>query len=132
MKHLPVPGTNTSMEKRLGDLLRESIRKNNPEIETESAKQVLDSIKKRICAANGVIYLERVRINPRGYANIMEKLAVIKAGMPKQMEWISSHPDSKGRALTILTLAAVYHTKFTPACTDKQWQSLKDTAHEQQ
>jgi len=76
----------------------------------------------------GLKYLEQAHINPRGFINIMEKFADMQAGTPKQMEWISSHPDSRSRAGKLISLLTTYHTTFTPVITDDNWQILKDAS----
>jgi beta-barrel assembly-enhancing protease len=78
--------------------------------------------------AIGVTYLEKAHINPRGFVNIMNKLAELHAGTPKAMEWISSHPDSKKRAETIQSLIHITAHDYTPVITDDEWAYLKQAA----
>ncbi len=76
-----------------------------------------------------VRYLEQAHINPKGFANIMLKLADMHAGIPKEMEWISTHPDSKKRADTILSIIHADQSNYTPVLTGSEWLVLKNTAN---
>ena len=77
--------------------------------------------------AQGVKFLEKARINPRGFSDFMLKMAN-KSGMPRQLVWLSTHPDSKERAETILSLISATHQPYKPILTDNSWDALKNAA----
>jgi predicted Zn-dependent protease len=82
--------------------------------------------------AISVTYLQHAHINPYGFVNIMDKLADMHSGIPKEMEWISSHPDSRKRAITISSLIDASEHDYTPAISDEEWTLLKNTAREEE
>lgn len=72
--------------------------------------------------------LLQARINPRGFSNFMMKIAKMQSGIPEEMEWISSHPDSKKRAETIRSLYKGTTQDYEPVLSDEDWNSLKKAA----
>jgi len=44
------------------------------------------------------------------------------------LEWLSTHPDSKKRAETIMGLINTHHANYSPVIDDNSWQALKDAA----
>jgi beta-barrel assembly-enhancing protease len=71
--------------------------------------------------------LLQAHIDPRGFANFMMKIARLH-DLPEEMEWISSHPDSKKRAEAIRAQYASSHVTYIPVISDEEWESLKDAA----
>lgn len=76
----------------------------------------------------GVEYLQHAHINPKGFADLMLKIADMKADDPVHLEWLSTHPDSKKRAETIMELINTHHANYSPVIDDNSWQALKDAA----
>lgn len=54
MSHFHVAEIDKKLEKKLGDRLLKDIKRHNREIKTDEVKNVLDSIKERICYANSI------------------------------------------------------------------------------
>ncbi len=69
--------------------------------------------------------LLQARINPRGFANFMLKIAKLH-DLPEEAEWISSHPDSKKRAEAIRAQYSTQHVTYLPVVSDEEWGVLKD------
>ena len=80
--------------------------------------------------AAGVRYLEHAHINPKGFVNIMLKFADIQSEVPSEMEWISSHPDSKKRAAIIQSLIDTNSVNYVPVIDINDWQLLKDASED--
>ncbi len=78
--------------------------------------------------AISVRYLQQARINPTGFANIMQKLADMHPDTPKEMEWISTHPDSKKRAETTRSLINPDQHNYKPVVSDDEWETFKNAA----
>lgn len=74
--------------------------------------------------ATGVKYLVNAGISPNGMAGFMLKIADMQSDMPEEMEWISSHPDSRKRAATIMALVPKESTTTIPVLNSSQWQRL--------
>jgi len=77
--------------------------------------------------AAAVEYLNKAHIDPAGLANLFTRLANEKNDMPKQLEWISTHPNSKERAETILKLKQAGTTYYS-SMPNIDWKRLKATA----
>ena len=75
--------------------------------------------------AISVKYMQNARVDPNGFAAIMQKLADMHPGTPSAMEWISTHPDSKKRAETILSLINTNQHNYKPLLDDDEWQVIK-------
>lgn len=80
--------------------------------------------------AYSVDCMMRAHINPRGFANFMQKVAKMQEDMPKAMEWISSHPDSKERADAIRDLYSDSDVTYEPVLTQEEWDQLKKAARD--
>jgi beta-barrel assembly-enhancing protease len=72
--------------------------------------------------------LIHAKINPDGFSNFMVKVAKMQSDIPEEMEWISSHPDSKKRAETIRALSKSKVGEYEPALSDDKWADLKSAA----
>lgn len=68
--------------------------------------------------------LQKAGVNPEGFAVFMNKMADIYKDIPKEMEWISSHPDSRNRVVAIRGLIR-NDANYTPVITEEEWQILK-------
>ncbi len=76
-----------------------------------------------------VTCLLEAKINPKGFANFMMKIAKIQSGIPEEMEWISSHPDSKKRAEAIRSLYDSDRiVNGEEVVTEEEWEALKEAA----
>jgi len=73
--------------------------------------------------------LLQARINPKGFADFMLKIAKLH-DMPEEAEWISSHPDSKKRAEAIRQLYATSKVVYEPAITEEEWTTLKSAVRD--
>ncbi len=233
-KHLPVARINKFKEKKLGDYMIENCKKNNYEIDTDSLQQLLDSLKNRVCAPNGinpgaihihllhnddvnafalpgqhmviytgllkycdsaselcgiiaheighmqhnhimkrivenigitavisvaggnsqtvqkilttlsstafsrkqeveadaaaVDYLLRADIDPAGFGNILQRFGQRKNDIPKQMEWLSTHPNSANRAEEVFKRCNRVGAMYMPVISDSSWRMLKRVA----
>lgn len=72
-----------------------------------------------------VMSLQKANIDPRGFSGFMLKLAESNTGIPEQLEWISSHPDSKKRADAILHQYMTRTSGFRSPVSEKEWATLK-------
>ncbi len=75
-----------------------------------------------------VACLIRAHIDPKGMTDFMMKIAKIQSGIPEEMEWISSHPDSKKRAEAIRALYEHETYYSEPVITEEEWAALKSAA----
>ncbi|GAA4467233.1 hypothetical protein GCM10023093_22740 [Nemorincola caseinilytica] len=71
--------------------------------------------------------LQKARVSPEGFAVFMNKMAKMQEDIPKQMEWISSHPDSRNRVVAIRDLIKE-NGSYTPVLTEEEWQILRRAA----
>jgi predicted Zn-dependent protease len=88
------------------------------------SSRAFDRKQEREADAAAVGYLNNARIDPKGLANFLLRMEDEKKGMPKQLEWISTHPDSKARADEIMGLRNRLEN-YMPVISDKQWKLLK-------
>lgn len=80
--------------------------------------------------AQAVIYMKAAKADVKEFANMMQKFANKSPDLPTPFEWISTHPDSKERAETILSEAdSNAHT--IPLVKAEAWQELLDHIAEQ-
>lgn len=69
--------------------------------------------------------LQKAHIDPRGFSGFMLKLADAHSGIPEQLEWISSHPDSKKRADAILHQYMSPISGYSAPISQEEWEILK-------
>lgn len=73
-----------------------------------------------------VKYLMKAGIDPQPFANFLYRLSDITKGLPEQVYWISTHPESKARAEEIIH-EALKHTDFKPTASDSvRFSGLKE------
>jgi predicted Zn-dependent protease len=73
-----------------------------------------------------VRYLQTARIDPEGLAVFMDRLAVNEKENPTPPEWLSTHPASPKRAVTIRHQAAQNpNTAYQPSLNESDWQALQ-------
>ena len=66
-------------------------------------------------------------IDPEGFGNFLYRLGdENEKDMPKQLYWISTHPESKERAAVIFSLLKKNHAKKTAVLNDEEWSALQD------
>ncbi len=70
-------------------------------------------------------YMLKANINPAPFADFLYRLASDEAKLPSQVEWISTHPDSKERANYILEYAKGKTSTPKPILSTAQWDILK-------
>lgn len=75
-----------------------------------------------------VISLQKANIDPRGFSRFMLKLAESNSGIPEQLEWISSHPESKKRAEAILHQYTTRTSGYSNPLNADDWATLKRLA----
>lgn len=73
----------------------------------------------------GVDYVMKAKINPEGLAQFLFRLSADEKGMPKQIFWVSTHPESEERAKDIMArIKSVSKEKF-PKSSAKNWDEFK-------
>ena len=75
--------------------------------------------------ASAVEDLNKSHIDPKGLADFLTKLSNERIDMPKQLEWISTHPNSKDRAKEILRLKGNSSIAYHQVVGDTEWNILK-------
>lgn len=77
--------------------------------------------------AKAVEYLENANIDPTFFSIFLNKLES-KEAIPSQLYWLSTHPNSEERALTILKLKKKNSYPPTPIFTPEEWIKIKEMA----
>jgi beta-barrel assembly-enhancing protease len=72
-----------------------------------------------------VHYLANAHIDPKHFADFLDRLYKEKPHMPRQMVWISSHPDSGDRVSEILRVKRNLTYNVTDICDSSSWESFK-------
>jgi beta-barrel assembly-enhancing protease len=75
-----------------------------------------------------VQYLLKSKVNPVSFAHFLEKLATIESPLPKQLNWLSTHPESKDRAKLIYEKLKSDSTKFEKLQLGKDWKTFQSYA----
>jgi len=74
-----------------------------------------------------VQYMQKAEIDPEGFGNFLYRLGdENEKDMPKQLYWISTHPESKERAAVIFSLLKKNPTKKTAVLNDDEWRQLQE------
>jgi predicted Zn-dependent protease len=76
-----------------------------------------------------VDYLIQADIDPEAFAHFMFRMAANEKDVPKQLLWISTHPDGEERTQNILNYIAGKEFKKGFVLDSAQWISLKETIH---
>ncbi|NVN96227.1 MAG: M48 family metallopeptidase [Bacteroidetes bacterium] len=71
-------------------------------------------------------YLIKANIDPEPFANFLFRLAKNEKNLPKQVFWISTHPDSEERSLKIIEYIKNKEILKDSLLSGKQWNSLKE------
>lgn len=75
-----------------------------------------------------VDYLINAEVDPEPFANLLYRLSVNEEKIPRQVFWISTHPDSKERAETIVDYLKGRIVVKKPVLSREQWDTLKEHA----
>lgn len=70
-------------------------------------------------------YLQNARIDPEHMANFLFLLSTKVNELPKELQWMSTHPDSKERAAEILKAIKEPSETYQPVFTDEEWEKVK-------
>ncbi len=76
-------------------------------------------------------YLTEAGIDPKPFADFMFRMAEKAGNMPKQLFWISTHPDSEERAEKILDSIKGKHSGHTKILSSTTWNSLAELLDEE-
>ena len=101
-----------------GEALREALRTLSSSAYDRSLESEADK------AAIG--YLINARIDPAPLADFLYRMAQETSTVPKQLYWISTHPDSEERAQEILKEIKGKTLKKEPVLSAESWESLKN------
>lgn len=74
-----------------------------------------------------VDYLLKTEINPEPFANFLYKMSNNETNIPKQLYWISTHPESKERAEDIIAYIKDKTIKTKNILYQSKWEQLKNT-----
>ena len=72
-----------------------------------------------------VQYMVKADVDPEGFGNFLYRMGEDESDAPKQLYWISTHPESKERAAVIFSLMKKQTYKKTPVLTDEELKQLK-------
>ena len=101
---------------------------NSAEILKEITKTItstaFDRDMERDADATGVQYLAKANIDPSNFANLLFRMSK-KSDVPKNLEWISTHPNTKDRTSEILKLSRKYRFKSLPVVDSSSWEYVK-------
>lgn len=73
-----------------------------------------------------VDYLIKARVDPTPFANFLYKLSDTDPGASKYLSWMSTHPDSRERALYIIDYSKSKPQEFRPIMTQHSWKQLQE------
>jgi predicted Zn-dependent protease len=71
-------------------------------------------------------YLLEAQMDPRPFANFLKRMAKAEKGMPDQMFWLSTHPDSEKRTNAILEEVLSRKIESIKVMPDSVWAGLKE------
>lgn len=77
-----------------------------------------------------VDYLANANVNPRPFADFLNKLSDAAHEATKYLTWISTHPDSKERARYIIEHSKGKSPEFRPILSKETWDKLKENLKE--
>jgi predicted Zn-dependent protease len=72
-----------------------------------------------------VDYLVNANLNPGPFADFLYKLSDMEHKETKYLTWISTHPDSKGRAEYIIEYSKGKETEYKPILSNETWGKVK-------
>lgn len=136
MAHLEKNHVMNKLVKEIGlsVLISISTGNSNSEVIKRALKQLSSSAYDRSLETEAdltaVEYLMNAGIDPQPFANFLYRLSDQTKDLPRQIFWISTHPESKERAEEIIR-EALKHTDFKPIKTDSvSFMTLKETLSE--
>ena len=75
--------------------------------------------------STAVRYLARADIHPRHFADLLFRFSKDDKDLPGSLEWISTHPESRGRAVTVLALSKNLVVKDVPVLSSAEWTQMQ-------
>lgn len=111
-------------------VLTSMVTNGNSEVATRIAQHLsttaFERNQEREADAFAVNCLHAAQISPEGFANFMVKMARRENELPEELEWISTHPDSKERAANIRSAEMkLLSIQTIPILNDEEWEYLK-------
>ena len=101
----------------------------SPEMIKEAAKALSSSAYDRELESEadltGADYMMEANLDPSELADFLYKMSTDE-GMPKQLYWVSTHPESKARAEAIVNYIKGEKFETKPILTKEEWKYLKD------
>ncbi len=73
----------------------------------------------------GVDYLMKAKINPEGLAQFLFRMATSESDMPKEIYWVSTHPESEERAKNIMARIRVSKKQNFLKSSNQEWDLIK-------
>ena len=73
-----------------------------------------------------VDYLIKAEVDPEPFANMLYRLSENEEHIPRQLFWISTHPNSKERAEAIIAYIKGKTVTRKPVLSSQQWDHLKE------
>ena len=73
-----------------------------------------------------VDYLIKAEVDPEPFANMLYRLSENEEHIPRQLFWISTHPNSKERAEAIIAYIKGKTVTKKPVLSSEQWDQLKE------
>lgn len=77
--------------------------------------------------ATAVTYMAKADMDPKYLADFLFRISLSGTDIPKQLNWISTHPDSKDRAGEILNLRKKEKYITVPIMTAEEWAKLQES-----
>jgi predicted Zn-dependent protease len=71
-------------------------------------------------------YLVKAKINPYGFANILEKFSKVETELSNKLSWLSTHPESKERANIIHQKLSKTKCDFEEIVSESDWMNFKE------
>lgn len=104
----------------------------SPEILKEIVRlfssSAFDRKQEREADAAAVAYMAKAGLDPEHFANLLFRFSHDAPGVPSQLQWISTHPDSKDRAAEVLELRGKEAFTVSALLEDAEWKVLKEMA----
>jgi len=99
-----------------------------PEVINETIKMLsssaFDRSLEKEADSKAVDYLINAKVNPKPFADFLYKLSEKENEGSKYMKWLSSHPESKGRAAYIIEYSKGKSTDYKPIISQITWDKL--------
>jgi predicted Zn-dependent protease len=89
-----------------------------------------DRAMEREADSSAVRYMAKANIDPVHFADLLFRLSK-KSDVPKNFEWVSTHPNTKERTAEILNLRKKAKYKIVPLMPDSTWEYLEKEIKEE-